>query len=176
MGISNHHNPLNVIIPDTSILLSDFGTVYIFNMFRLWRTSLAPGFKFPCSTACQARKASSYPTSIKASPAELKAGRLAPQNLEAAIRSLYHDGLVMVENAIPHEPLDALNKKMVEDAYALQIKGEDSPYNYNPGNLQQDAPPVREYFDKRIFLGMSRPDYANYIYLHIVNRNQKTQC
>ena len=100
---------------------------------------------------------SSLPTSIRPSRDEIKNKRLTPQNLEVAIRSLYHDGLVVVEDAIPHEALDCLNAKMVEDAYALQSKKENSPYNYNPGNIQQDPPPVRDYFDTDIFLSRCNP-------------------
>jgi hypothetical protein len=59
---------------------------------------------------------------------------------------------VVVDNVVPHDSLNKLNKKMVEDAYALRNKKGDSPYNYNPGNIQQDAPPVREHFDKNIFM------------------------
>ncbi|KAE8373041.1 hypothetical protein BDV26DRAFT_285450 [Aspergillus bertholletiae] len=98
------------------------------------------------------RNMSSFPTSICPSQAEIKSRQLSPQNLEIAIRSLYHDGLVVVENVVPHEALDRLNHKMTEDAWVLRNRKEKSPYNYNPGNIQQDPPPVREYFDPDIFL------------------------
>jgi hypothetical protein len=98
------------------------------------------------------RKLSSYPTSIRPSKSEIKSVRLSPQNLEIAIRSLYQDGLVVIEDVIPHDVLDRLNEKMVQDAYTLQARKADSPYNYNPGNIQQDAPPVKKYFDLRIFM------------------------
>lgn len=103
----------------------------------------------------QLGKLTIYPTSIRPSNDEIQEGRLSSQNLEIAIRSLHHDGLVVVENVIPHDSLSKLNKKMVEDAYTLQNKKGDSPYNYNPGNIQQDAPPVREHFDKNIFMSKS---------------------
>ncbi|KAH8422527.1 uncharacterized protein LDX57_000281 [Aspergillus melleus] len=98
------------------------------------------------------RRASSFPARIKPSKAEVEQGRLKPQNLEIAIRSLHHDGIVVVEDAIPHDSLNRLNEKMVRDVITLQNKKEDSPYNYNPGNIQQDPPPIREYFEKSIFL------------------------
>ncbi|GLA34451.1 hypothetical protein AnigIFM63309_006998 [Aspergillus niger] len=98
------------------------------------------------------RKQSSHPHTIKPSKTELSNKQLTPQNLETAIHSLFHDGLVIVENAIPHDPLDQLNTKMIQDAYTLQARNENSPYNYNPGNIQQDPPPTREYFSKDIFL------------------------
>ncbi|CAL5874420.1 uncharacterized protein PFLUO_LOCUS8716 [Penicillium psychrofluorescens] len=48
--------------------------------------------------------------------------------------------------------LDRLNEKMVQDAYKLYARKENSPFNYNPNNLQQDPPPMREYFESEIFL------------------------
>ncbi|KAJ5985094.1 hypothetical protein N7522_012290 [Penicillium canescens] len=104
------------------------------------------------SLSTQLGKLSSQPTSICPSNTEIEHARLSAQNLEIAMRSLYQDGLVVVENAIPHDSLDRLNKKMIEDAYTLQSRKGDSPFNYNPGNIQQDAPPVRKHFDISIFL------------------------
>jgi hypothetical protein len=95
---------------------------------------------------------SEYPVVIRASPAEVQKGRLTPQNLEIAVRCLHHDGLVVVENAIARDKLDALNEIMVRDAFTLQAKKENSPFNYNKGNIQQDAPPIRTHFDPQIFM------------------------
>jgi hypothetical protein len=86
---------------------------------------------------------------------EVSSGRLTPQNLELAVRHLHEDGLVVVENAISHDVLDALNVKMVEDAKYLRSLGDKGPFNYNQGNLQQDAPPVKEFFDTSVFLSKS---------------------
>lgn len=96
--------------------------------------------------------ASQQPLSIKATADEVRSGRLTEQHLELAVRHILQDGLVVVENAVEHEVLDQLNTKMVEDAKYLRGLGEKGPFNYNRGNLQQDAPPVREYFDPSIFL------------------------
>ena len=95
---------------------------------------------------------SAQPCSIKTSEDEVRSGRLTEQNLELAVRHIHHDGLVVVENVINHEVLDRLNEKMVKDALALRSRGDKSPFNYNKGNLQQDPPPVREYFDRSVFL------------------------
>ncbi|KAB8258618.1 hypothetical protein BDV32DRAFT_159886 [Aspergillus pseudonomiae] len=105
----------------------------------------------PARFCTQHRNMSSFPTSISPSQTEIKNRQLSPQNLEIAIQSLHHDGLVVVENVVPHDALDRLNHKMVEDAWTLRNK-ENSPFNYNPGNIQQDPPPVRKYFDSDIFL------------------------
>ncbi|KAF4899365.1 Kanamycin B dioxygenase [Colletotrichum fructicola] len=83
--------------------------------------------------------------------AELRNCLLAPRNLELAVRHLHADGLVVVEDVVPHKDLDALNEKMVKDARYLQSLGEKGPFNYNLGNLQQDPPPLAEYFYKSIF-------------------------
>ncbi len=107
------------------------------------------------ASSMQLGKLTSHPTSIRPSNDEIQEGRLSSRNLEVAIRSLHRDGLVVVENVIPHDSLNRLNEKMVEDAYTLQSRKGDSPYNYNPGNIQQDAPPIWEYFDKNIFMSKS---------------------
>lgn len=80
------------------------------------------------------RFASTHPLAIKPSRDELSHGRLTSRNLEKAVRSLHEDGLVVIEDAIPHEDLDHLNKKMVKDALHLQSRGKDMPFNYNVGN------------------------------------------
>lgn len=101
------------------------------------------------------RTVSTQVPSIRASQEEVRLGRLNERNLEQAVRAVHEDGLVVVENAIAHEQLDRLNRKMVSDAMYLADLGENSPFNYNKGNLQQDAPPFEEYFEPSIFLSES---------------------
>ncbi|EED20882.1 conserved hypothetical protein [Talaromyces stipitatus ATCC 10500] len=120
---------------------------------------IATRVPMPTRNSCQVRnlsmqlgKLTGYPTSIRPSEREIRNARLSDQNLEIAMHSLHRDGLVVIENAILHDCLDRLNEKMVQDAYTLQARKRDSPYNYNPGNIQQDAPPVKKYFDTRIFM------------------------
>lgn len=95
------------------------------------------------------------PFVVRPSEAEVRNKFLAPRNLELAVRSLHADGLVVVEDVVPHKDLDALNEKMVKDARYLQSLGDQGPFNYNQGNLQQDPPPVAEYFYKSIFTSPS---------------------
>lgn len=105
------------------------------------------------ATLANPSKASSLvPAVVRASAEEVKNSTLSSRNLEIAVRHVHRDGLVVIENVIPHEDLDALNTKMVEDARTLQARGEDGPFNYNIGNLQQDAPPVARYFYPSIFI------------------------
>lgn len=98
---------------------------------------------------------STSPFVIKPSKQEIKDQTLGPRNLEAAVRHVHQDGLVVVEDVVPHDHIDFLNEKMVQDARILQARGEDGPFNYNQGNLQLDAPPVAEYFWPSIFTSMS---------------------
>ncbi|KAL2134549.1 hypothetical protein VTI74DRAFT_11521 [Chaetomium olivicolor] len=91
------------------------------------------------------------PHVIKPSQTEQRNRQLSPQNLEAAVRHIHRDGLVVVEDVVPLQDLDHLNHKMVQDAHILQARGKDGPFNYNQGNLQQDAPPVAEYFSTSVF-------------------------
>ena len=85
------------------------------------------------------RRASTVPHTIKPSSDEVAAGRLGPRNLEAAVRSLHLDGLVVVSDVIRHAALDHLNAKMVDDARTLQARGKDGPFNYNVGNIVSTA-------------------------------------
>ncbi|KAK1986231.1 phytanoyl-CoA dioxygenase, partial [Colletotrichum cereale] len=91
------------------------------------------------------------PAVIRPSDAEIRDRALSPRNLERAVRHLHADGVVVVEDVVPHADLDALNRKMVDDALHLQSLGDEGPFNYNLGNLQQDPPPVAEHFYESIF-------------------------
>jgi len=95
------------------------------------RTRFNPGRRF----------ASTSPLTINPSRDELSHGRLTSRNLEKAVRSLHEDGLVVIEDAIPHEDLDRLNTKMVKDALHLQSRGKDMPFNYNVGNSMSFSHP-----------------------------------
>ena len=79
----------------------------------------------PCRRYClSARPFSSNPVSVKPSQHEVGNGQLNERNLETAVRHLHQDGLVVVEETIPHTNLDQLNQKMVEDARYLQSLGD----------------------------------------------------
>jgi ectoine hydroxylase-related dioxygenase (phytanoyl-CoA dioxygenase family) len=97
-------------------------------------------------------KGNSLPPIVRANHDEQLAGQLSPRSLEQAVQAIHLDGLVVVENAVDDKSLDQLNTKMVEDAQVLQARGKDGPFNYNTGNLQQDPPPLREFFLPSIFL------------------------
>lgn len=105
------------------------------------------------------------PTIVK--PSANETSFLGERNLERAVRAVHEDGLVVVEDAVPHDVIDRLNEKMVQDALALQARGKDGPFNYNQGNLQQDPPPIAEHFHPSIFFSESglshhRPHQSSY--------------
>ncbi|PVI03180.1 phytanoyl-CoA dioxygenase family protein [Periconia macrospinosa] len=93
----------------------------------------------------------STPIAIKLSSSEAKDKVLNQTNLEIAIRALARDGLVVVEDLVPHSVLHTLNEKMIQDAYKLQNM-ENSPYNYNKGNLQQDPLMTKDFFFADVFV------------------------
>lgn len=114
------------------------------------------------ATVASAAKASPapglhWPAVVRPSASEIKNSRLDERNLEKAVRHIHQDGLVVIEDVVPHEDIDSLNAKMVEDARVLQNMGEKGPFNYNQGNLQQDAPPVAEFFYPSIFTSKIDP-------------------
>lgn len=106
----------------------------------------------PLLSAPLKRHLSTHPHTIKVSPSERGNGILTDRNLELANRALHHDGLIVLEDVIPHSKIDSLNAKMITDALYLQNLGEKGPYNYNKGNIQQDPPLSKQYFDRDIFL------------------------
>lgn len=91
------------------------------------------------------------PISVKPSATEIRERALNQKNLEIAIRALHRDGLVVLEDLVPHPILDRLNRKMVEDAYELQSRA-DSPFNYHKGNIQQDPLLTKDFFFEEVFV------------------------
>lgn len=101
--------------------------------------------------------ASFSPAVVVPSAQEIRNSALDDRNLEKAVRHVHRDGLVVINDVVPHEHLDHLNARMVDDARKLQARGENGPFNYNLGNLQQDAPPFAEFFQPSIFTSKFHP-------------------
>lgn len=111
-----------------------------------------------------------WPAVVRPSAGEIKNARLDERSLEKAVRHIHQDGLVVIEDVVPHEDIDQLNTKMVEDARVLQNMGDKGPFNYNQGNLQQDAPPVAEFFYPSIFTSKTNLSHSlDRIELHFSN-------
>lgn len=132
----------------------------------------------PLASLTRSRLLSTSPFVVQPSSQEIEEQVLGPRNLELAVRHVHRDGLVVVADVVPHDHLDFLNEKMVQDARALQARGKDGPFNYNQGNLQLDAPPVAEYFQPAIFTSQSPPPihslYAVSVWEREPNRLRQT--
>lgn len=83
---------------------------------------------------------------IPVSTAERLEGRLTPDHLSRAITAIAEEGLVVLEQAIPAEPLDKLKVRMDEDTRRLRAFHD--AHSGNPrthGQLQQGPPPTAEF-------------------------------
>ena len=78
-------------------------------------------------------------------------GRLAGEELRAAVDALRSDGFVVLNDVVDPIHLDILHERMIDDLDALQARP-DAPYNWNAGNLQQDPPPFPPYLFADILL------------------------
>ncbi|TFB00793.1 Kanamycin B dioxygenase [Trichoderma ghanense] len=56
------------------------------------------------------------PPVVRPTSHEVTSGRLDERNLEKAVRHVHQDGLVVIENVVPHNDIDLLNAKMVTSA------------------------------------------------------------
>lgn len=88
---------------------------------------------------------------IKPEPTEKRDGILSKRSMQSALEALHHDGIVMLEDVISSDLLDSLNERMCKDTRTLIERGEDGPFNYNLGNLQQSPPYEIEHFSPEIF-------------------------
>ncbi|ELU45177.1 phytanoyl-CoA dioxygenase, putative [Rhizoctonia solani AG-1 IA] len=113
--------------------------------------------------------------SLTPSASERAAGRFGPANLLLALEALHQDGIVEITDVVNENHLDALNERMIPDAYTLRDMRE-SPYNYNrecTGNIQQDPPPEPSLFFRDIFLNPFALQVSNAV---LGNRPKMTFC
>lgn len=72
-------------------------------------------------------------------------------DLPLAIEALRRDGIVVLEDAIDLEHLSILREKCLADIELL-LNRENKPFNWNPGNLQQDPPPFPPYLFRDVLV------------------------
>lgn len=89
--------------------------------------------------------------SIRPNASEKASGTLSQRNLQTALEALHQNGIVVLEDIIDPELLDRLNERMKLDTRALIAKGNEGPFNYNLGNLQQSPPYELDHFSPTIF-------------------------
>ena len=88
---------------------------------------------------------------IDVSEADRAAGRLSGDELRVAVDALRSDGFVVLNDVVDPAHLDVLHERIIADVAALQVRP-DAPYNWNPGNLQQDPPPFPPYLFSDVLL------------------------
>lgn len=89
---------------------------------------------------------------ITPSTDEVSQGKLTDQHLETAIKALYEDGIVIINDVYDHADLDVINEGMLRDAKRIAEMGDDAPKNFHRGNFTLAPPPQREFFKPNIFL------------------------
>lgn len=65
-------------------------------------------------------------------------------DLPKAIQALRDEGIVVLENAVDTEHIGTLRDRWLADIPLLMARP-DKPFNWNPGNMQQDPPPFAPY-------------------------------
>ncbi|WWC87480.1 uncharacterized protein L201_002370 [Kwoniella dendrophila CBS 6074] len=84
---------------------------------------------------------------LRLSEAERSTYRLSQRSLQTALEAMHRDGVLVIEDIVDKKAIDRLNERMKKDAITLMERGEDGPFNYNLGNLQQSPP----YNDSELF-------------------------
>ena len=82
---------------------------------------------------------------LQPTPAEKAARGLETASLDEAVKAVRRDGFVIIEQAVPPEPLDLLRPRMDEDSRRLVEKHEKEGSKRPPGHLQQGPPPCAPY-------------------------------
>lgn len=88
---------------------------------------------------------------LNITPDERERGAPRPEHLAAAVEALRRDGLVVLNDVIDRAHLDLLRERMFTDLPAL-LGRKDAPFNFNRGNIQQDAPPFPPYLFRDILV------------------------
>ncbi len=77
---------------------------------------------------------------IVVSAAEKAGGILSPENRTRAVAAIHADGYVVLHGVVDTAHLDVLQERMLADLEKILARP-DAPFNFNTGNVQQDAPP-----------------------------------
>lgn len=91
-------------------------------------------------------------TSLSISKEEKQSRRLNQRSMQTSLEALHRDGIVIIEDAVNKSTIDALNERMEIDTRILIERGEQGPFNYNLGNLQQSPPFELSTFAPDIFV------------------------
>jgi len=82
----------------------------------------------------------------------IKASEVASEKgLNEAVSALRKDGIIVLEDAVDLEHIGILRERSLADIELL-LKRPDKPFNWNPGNLQQDPPPFPPYLFRDVLV------------------------
>lgn len=90
-------------------------------------------------------------TTVMVTTEEIERRALSEANRELAVRAITEEGHVVLDGVVDTVALDTLHERMLEDLELL-LKREDTPFNWNVGNIQQDPPPFPPYLFHDILL------------------------
>ena len=90
------------------------------------------------------------PVVISLTKKETAAQRMSPGRLKQAVEAIRRDGWVVIENAVPHEPLDMLREKMDQDSKVLIARALWGGAGGIKGHLQQGPPPFAPFVFRAI--------------------------
>lgn len=88
---------------------------------------------------------------IEVTEAERSSQGLSESHREQAVNAILQDGFVVLKDVVSDESIRTLREKMLQDLEQLLAR-EDTPYNFNTGNIQQEAPPFAPYLFRDILL------------------------
>ena len=88
---------------------------------------------------------SPQPTQVKVSAEEIAQSFLSPQSLKIAVDSILKVGYVILEDVVPHNVIDYLRQKMVQDSAYLIDRGRWNTVGNVTGHLNQALPPFPPY-------------------------------
>ena len=81
---------------------------------------------------------------------ETESQRISPRRLKQTVEAIRRDGYVVIENAVPHEPLDMLQEKMDQDSRILIDREQWGGAGQLKGHLQQGPPPFTPFVFREI--------------------------
>jgi ectoine hydroxylase-related dioxygenase (phytanoyl-CoA dioxygenase family) len=93
-----------------------------------------------------------HPTAVSVSAREISSDKTSFETIQRALEAFHRDGIVILQDAIPHEPLNHLHRKMEEDVHTLLARN-DPHFNHGKSaqNLSQRPPISKEYLHEAIW-------------------------
>lgn len=85
------------------------------------------------------------------SPEERQSGQMTPERLAQALRALDEDGFVVLNDVVDLGHIATLRERMFADLAAFLARP-DAPFNFNTGNVQQEAPPTAPYLFRDVLV------------------------